>query len=113
MILMGRCGGEGGTFELRGFSFRNFLSKPIVIGPIAIAALLVLASTLSFAAAQRGTLVHEETVRVAPDASAARVGDAARGHELIIIETSRDWVHVEAVIRDPNPEEGASDEEAE
>src|SRR5437660_643656 len=81
---------------------------------IAIAFAVFLASAIvAFADAQRGTLVHEETVRVAPNASAARVGDAGRGHELVIIETSRDWVHVEAVIRDPNPEEGATDEEAE
>jgi len=32
---------------------------------------------------------------------------------LIIIETSRDWVHVEAILRQPSNEEGATDEEAE
>jgi outer membrane protein assembly factor BamD (BamD/ComL family) len=110
MILIDRWigGGGGHTSNLPGFPFRNSFARLAVS-----VAFLVATSTFAFAAAQRGTLVHEETVRVAPDASAARVGDAARGHELIIIETSRDWVHVEAVIRDPNPEEGATDEEAE
>ncbi len=65
------------------------------------------------AAALRGTLVHEETIRVAPSSDAARVGDAGRGHELIIIDTSRDWVHVEAILRAPSNEEGATEEEVE
>jgi len=67
----------------------------------------------SRAAALRGTLVHEETIRVAPSPDAARVGEAGRGHELIIIDTSRDWVHVEAILRAPSNEEGATEEEAE
>jgi len=68
---------------------------------------------LAFADAQRGTLVHEETIRVAPSPDAARVGEAQRGNELIIIDTSRDWVHVEAILRAPSNEEGATEEEAE
>lgn len=68
---------------------------------------------LAFADAVRGTLVHEETIRVAPSSDAARVGDANRGNELIIIDTSRDWVHVEAILRPPSNEEGATEEEAE
>jgi outer membrane protein assembly factor BamD (BamD/ComL family) len=68
---------------------------------------------LAFADAVRGTLVHEETIRVAPSADAARVGDANRGNELIIIDTSRDWVHVEAILRPPSNEEGATEDEAE
>ncbi len=68
---------------------------------------------LAFADAQRGTLVHEETIRVAPSADAARVGEAQRGNELIIIDASRDWVHVEAILRAPSNEEGATEEEAE
>jgi Bacterial SH3 domain len=74
---------------------------------------ILLSATFAFAAAQRGTLVHEETIRVAPSADAARVGDAGRGHELIIIETSRDWVHVEAILRAPSHEEGATEDEEE
>ena len=67
----------------------------------------------AFGDAIRGTLVHEETIRVSPSADAARVGEAQRGNELIIIDTSRDWVHVEAILRAPSNEEGATEEEAE
>jgi outer membrane protein assembly factor BamD (BamD/ComL family) len=68
---------------------------------------------ISHADALRGTLVHEETIRVAPSADAARVGDAGRGLELIIIDTSRDWVHVEAILREPRNDEGATEDEQE
>ncbi|MGA8763183.1 MAG: hypothetical protein WB562_09990, partial [Candidatus Sulfotelmatobacter sp.] len=50
---------------------------------------------------------------VAPNSDAAKLGEAGRGHELVIIETSRDWVHVEAILRQPSHEEGATDEEQE
>ena len=68
---------------------------------------------LASADALRGTLVHEETIRVAPSTDAARVGEATRGNELIVIDTSRDWVHVEAILREPSNEEGATEDEAE
>jgi len=83
------------------------------ISIITITATLLFFATVAFAQAKRGTLVHEETIRVAPNADAARLGEAGRGHELVIIETSRDWVHVEAILRVPSQEEGATDEEAE
>jgi outer membrane protein assembly factor BamD (BamD/ComL family) len=63
--------------------------------------------------AVRGTIVHEETIRVAPSGDAARVGDVKRGNELIIIATSRDWVQVEAILRAPSNEEGATEDESE
>jgi len=77
----------------------------------AAACSFLLLASFAFAQAQRGTLVHPETIRVSPNADAARVGDAGRGHELVIIETSRDWVHVEAILRAPSHEEGATEEE--
>ena len=70
--------------------------------PLAMLVLALLFSTaLASAQAQRGTLVHEETIRVSPAGDAAKLGEAGRGHELVIIETSRDWTHVEAILREP------------
>jgi outer membrane protein assembly factor BamD (BamD/ComL family) len=84
---------------------------------IASASLLIFSalnfSHLALADAIRGTIVHEETLRVAPSADAARVGDVKRGNELVIIEASRDWVRVEAILRAPSNEEGATEEENE
>ena len=62
--------------------------------------------------ALRGTLVHEETLHVAPSADAAKLSQVDRGHELIIIETSRDWAHVQAIMMEPRRERD-EDEEAE
>src|SRR5580704_1337527 len=83
-----------------------------------IAAGIILLAIFAFAPlaradAVRGTIVHEETIRVAPSGDAARVGDVKRGNELIIIATSRDWVQVEAILRAPSNEEGATEDEAE
>ncbi len=83
-----------------------------------IAAGITLLALFAFTAsaradAVRGTIVHEETIRVAPSGDAARVGDVKRGNELIIIATSRDWVQVEAILRAPSNEEGATEDEAE
>jgi outer membrane protein assembly factor BamD (BamD/ComL family) len=82
------------------------------IAAITVAAAMLAIAPFTLADAQRGTLVHEETIRVSPAADAARLGDAGRGHELIIIETSRDWVHVEAILAQPRNDEGATEEEA-
>src|SRR5215471_2927109 len=70
-------------------------------------------TTLAFADAQRGTLVHEQSIRVAPSSDAAKLGEAGRGHELVIIETSRDWVHVEAILREPRRDADEDDPESE
>jgi outer membrane protein assembly factor BamD (BamD/ComL family) len=83
------------------------------IAAFTAAATVFLSTQLAFAGAQRGTLVHEETIRVAPSAEAARLGEAGRGHELIILETSRDWVHVEAILSQPRNDAGATEEEQE
>jgi hypothetical protein len=80
---------------------------------ILLAATIFVLTSLTFADAQRGTLVHEETIRVAPNSDAAKLGQAGRGHELIIIETSRDWTHVEAIIREPRKDSDEDSEESE
>ena len=81
-------------------------SAPLVV------CLLFLAPFAS-ADAQRGTLVHEQSIRVAPSSDAAKLGEAGRGHELVIIETSRDWVHVEAILREPRKDSDDDDPESE
>jgi hypothetical protein len=85
--------------------------------PIVLAAPLLLVTTLcclnvAFAAAERGTLVHEESIRVSPASDAAKLGEAGRGHELVILDTSRDWTHVEAILAEPK-RDADTEEEAE
>ena len=73
---------------------------------------LIALSGLCIAQAQRGTLVHQESIRVSPSSDAAKLGTVERGYELVIIDSSRDWAHVEAILRDPskNPDDEEDDE---
>jgi hypothetical protein len=99
--------GEGGDtqrpprFPLR--ELRNYFLA------LAFAALI---PTLSAAQAQRGTLVKEESIRVAADAGSAKLGEAERGHELVIIETTPNWIHVEAILTEPKRNDDDEDVEA-
>jgi len=80
---------------------------------VCLAVALSLVSTPAAADAQRGTLVKEETIRVSPSADTAKLGEVGRGHELVIIDTSRDWTHVEAIIREPRKDADEDDPESE
>lgn len=80
------------------------------LGIVLVAALSLTAS--AFAQALRGTLIHEETIRVSPSADSPKLGEAGRGHELVIIEASRDWTHVEAILREPSKDSDEDDEQA-
>src|ERR1022692_122424 len=90
------------------FSFR----EPAIFFA-ALAAALLFSTGPACAQAQRDTLVHEETIRVSPSTDAAKLGEASRGHELVIIETSRDWTHVEAILREPRKDADEDDPESE
>ena len=79
----------------------------------ALAASLLLSSPFAIGQAQRGTLVHEETIRVSPSKESAKLGEAGRGRELIVLDSSHDWVHVEAILNPPSHDEGATEEEEE
>ncbi len=78
-----------------------------------LALILSFSAAHAFAQAQRGTLIHEETIRVSPSSDAAKLGEAKRGHELIIIDSSRDWTHVEAILREPRKDADEDDPESE
>src|ERR1700746_17830 len=67
--------------------------------------LAIFSTAAAFAQAQRGTLVHEETIRVSPSSDTAKLGTAERGHELVILDSSRDWTHVTAILSNPKREE--------
>lgn len=91
----------------------KFLVRESLSSCIALILLVLLATNLASAQAQRGTLVHEESIRVSPDGSSAKLGEAQRGHELVIIDTSRDWTHVEAILAEPKRDADEGDPEAE
>jgi hypothetical protein len=65
-------------------------------------ALVVLECLLAFAIPaaaadyQRGTVVRVAQVYLSPDTSSAKLAEMDRGREIIVLETSREWAHVEA-----------------
>jgi len=65
---------------------------------VSVSCLLILAFAIPASAAgyQRGTVVRVAQVYLSPDTSSAKLAEMDRGREIIILETSRDWVHVEA-----------------
>jgi hypothetical protein len=87
--------------------------KFAIITAAILAVVFSLGAPEAVADAQRGTVVHEETIRVSPSADAAKLTEVGRGRELIIVEASREWVHVQAILREARNEEGLTDEEAE
>ncbi len=107
MIPIDRGGGGVPTQQ------RQFPFWESVILLAALAAAFFFSTAQASAQAQRGTLVHEETIRVSPSADVAKLGEAGRGHELVILETSRDWVHVEAILREPKKDADEDDPESE
>jgi hypothetical protein len=60
--------------------------------------------TLLFAIAQpsaaiiRGAMMRVATIYVAPDATSAKLGEIDRGREVVVIQTSREWINVEAQL---------------
>jgi hypothetical protein len=62
-------------------------------------ALLVLVSLAPPAPAatyQRGAVIQVEEIYLSPDLNSAKLAELDRGREVIILETSREWLHVEA-----------------
>ena len=99
-------GGAGDTLQSSRFLFREIT---FLCATLALA--VVFSTAAASAQAQRGALVHEESIRVAPSSDAAKLGDAGRGHELVILDTSRDWVHVEAILRPPSRDRDTDEED--
>ena len=75
------------------------------------AAFLVLSAAAAFALGERGTVLRETRIYISPDATSARVGDALRGHEMIVLERTNGWVHVEALLTDPRRNEEDDEQE--
>jgi outer membrane protein assembly factor BamD (BamD/ComL family) len=62
-----------------------------------LAALIVVGNSVLLAA-DRGTLVREAVIYLSPDTSSSKLGQAERGRELILLDKSPKWLHVEALL---------------
>ena len=59
---------------------------------------LLLSGASSLMAADRATPVRVANLYVSPDNSSAKLAEVERGRELVVLETSREWVHVQALL---------------
>jgi outer membrane protein assembly factor BamD (BamD/ComL family) len=66
---------------------------------------------VAFPQALRGTVINEETIRVSPSGDTAKLGEASRGYELVILDSTRDWTHVEAMLTEPRKDADDDDSE--
>jgi len=62
-----------------------------------LTALILLGNSLLLAA-DRGTLVREAVLYLSPDTTSSKLGQVERGRELILLDKSRNWLHVEALL---------------
>src|ERR1035437_7996720 len=62
-----------------------------------LTALIVLGNSLLLAA-DRGVLVREAVIYLSPDTSSSKLGQVERGRELVLLDKSRNWLHVEALL---------------
>ncbi len=74
----------------------NTAVKP-TIKLLLLLALIVPGNSLLLAA-DRGALVREAIIYISPDTASSKLGQAERGRELVLLEKSRNWLHVEALL---------------
>ena len=63
-----------------------------------LAVLLLLATPLFAAPAERAIMVREANLYLTPDTSSQKIGDVGRGREVAIIAKTRDWLQVFANV---------------
>ena len=69
----------------------------------ALALLTILFASVASHAIIRGAMMRVATIYVAPDATSAKLGEVERGREVVVIQTSRDWINVEAQLTERAP----------
>jgi hypothetical protein len=59
---------------------------------------MLFASVLPSAAIIRGAMMRVANIYVAPDPTSAKLAEVDRGREVVVIQSSRDWINVEAQL---------------
>jgi outer membrane protein assembly factor BamD (BamD/ComL family) len=66
--------------------------------PCLLATVLFMLGVPFLHAAERAALVREAIIYLSPDTNSAKLGEAGRGREIILLDRSRNWLHVEALL---------------
>ena len=86
----------------------------LLCSTLLFSAFLLVLGNSPLLAADRGTLVREAILYLAPDTTSNKLGQVERGRELILLDRSRNWLHVEALLgssQAPDPAFVYDDEE--
>ncbi len=68
------------------------------IGKLLYLTVLTVLGNSLLLASDRGTLVREAILYLAPDTTSNKLAQVERGRELILLDKSHDWLHVEALL---------------
>ena len=74
---------------------------PVKLKTMRLRLMVAAVTLLSLAASAetvRGTPVQVGSIYLSPDSSSNKLADIDRGREVVILEASGDWLHVEAVV---------------
>jgi outer membrane protein assembly factor BamD (BamD/ComL family) len=74
---------------------------------------LLLFTTLSYAAGEHGRMVREATIFLSPDMQSAKLAKIERGREVVALENTPKWVHVEAILTEPKQQDSDDPDEEE
>ena len=65
---------------------------------LVIVAAMLLSSMAAWADVLRGTPIRVGSIYLSPDSTSTKLAEIDRGREVVVLETSRDWLHVEAAL---------------
>lgn len=88
-----------------GSPLRATLGPSLFVMALFVAAIVVSACA-PLAAADRGTIIREAVIYISPDSSSHKLAQAERGREVILLDKSRNWLQVEALlgyVNNPDP----------
>jgi outer membrane protein assembly factor BamD (BamD/ComL family) len=71
---------------------------------------LLLFSACAFAA-EHGRMIREATIFLSPDTQSAKLAKVSRGREVVVLDTTPQWVHVEAILTEPKTQDSDDDDE--
>src|SRR5580692_211437 len=88
------------AFRVRAASAPEHSSAALPRGlfTLLFAAAVILSASLPLSAADHGTIIREAIVYISPDPSSHKLAQAERGREVILLDKSRNWVQVEALL---------------
>jgi hypothetical protein len=63
-----------------------------------LVAAVLFSCSAAWADTVRGTLIRVASIYLSPDSSSNKLAEIDRGREVVVLETSRNWIHVEAAL---------------